>query len=54
MDKVLTLEEQVIHDYYAGYTVMQIVNEYRSRYECTKQEAIEKIYSILKSGFKFN
>lgn len=49
MAERMSVEEQVLKDFYEGKTVMQLVNEYNSRYECSKQEAIEKIYLILKT-----
>lgn len=49
-----TLDERILHDFYAGKTLMQIINELRNSYEYTKQQAIEKVYFVLKEqGLKY-
>ena len=49
-----TLDDRILHDFYAGKTLMQIINELRNSYEYTKQQAIEKVYIVLKEqGLKY-
>lgn len=49
-----TLDERILHDFYSGKTLMQIINELRNSYEYTKQQAIEKVYIVLKEqGLKY-
>lgn len=49
-----TLDERIMHDFYSGKTLMQIINELRNSYEYTKQQAIEKVYIVLKEqGLKY-
>ena len=53
-NNIKTLDERILHDFYAGKTLMQIINELRNSYEYTKQQAIEKVYIVLKEqGLKY-
>jgi hypothetical protein len=45
-----SLEQRVLHDFYEGKTVKQLVDEYDFSHTCNKQQACEKIYEILKNG----
>lgn len=53
-NSIKTLDERILHDFYAGKTLMQIINELRNSYEYTKKQAIEKVYIVLKEqGLKY-
>lgn len=49
MKVVPTLEERVLHDFYEGKSLKQLVDEYDYTHTCSKQQACEAIYEILKS-----
>ena len=51
---IKTLDERILHDFYSGKTLMQIINELRNSYEYTKEQAIDKVYIVLKEqGLKY-
>ena len=53
-NSIKTLDERILHDFYSGKTLMQIINELRNSYEYTKEQAIDKVYFVLKNqGLKY-
>ena len=53
-NSIKTLDERILHDFYSGKTLMQIINELRNSYDYTKEQAIDKVYFVLKEqGLKY-